>query len=50
VYRTIGMVWRKSSARQEMYAKFAEFFRQATGSELELKPSPCTAVDLQVDG
>lgn len=50
VYRTIGMVWRKSSARQEMYAKFAEFFHQVTGSELELKPGPCSAVAAQVDG
>lgn len=29
VHRTIGMVWRKSSPRQESYASLAEFFRAA---------------------
>ncbi|MEZ5855172.1 MAG: LysR substrate-binding domain-containing protein [Hyphomicrobiaceae bacterium] len=31
IYRTVGMVWRKTSARQDDYAKLAEFFRSAGG-------------------
>ncbi|MDX2157568.1 MAG: LysR substrate-binding domain-containing protein [Hyphomicrobiaceae bacterium] len=29
VYRTVGMAWRKTSARQEVYERLAEFFRAA---------------------
>jgi LysR family transcriptional regulator, hydrogen peroxide-inducible genes activator len=33
IYRTVGMVWRKSSARQETYERLAEFFRAAIARE-----------------
>ncbi len=29
IYRTVGMVWRKTSARQDDYEKLAAFFRTA---------------------
>ena len=30
IYRTVGMVWRKASARQADYQRLADFFRRAT--------------------
>ena len=29
IYRTVGMAWRKSSARRESFEKLAKFFREA---------------------
>jgi LysR family transcriptional regulator, hydrogen peroxide-inducible genes activator len=37
VYRTIGMVWRKSSARHDMFSKLAGFFRSASANMPEVK-------------
>ncbi len=37
VYRTIGMVWRKSSPRQESYASLANFFRTTIENLPEFK-------------
>lgn len=37
IYRTIGMVWRKSSARQASYAKLAGFFRTTIEDTPKLK-------------
>lgn len=37
VYRTIGMVWRKSSSRHGVFSKLAEFFRAANANMTEVK-------------
>lgn len=35
IYRTVGMVWRKSSARQASYQRLATFFQGAIGNEFQ---------------
>lgn len=42
LFRTIGMVWRKASPRQENYSELAEFFRTAVEQMKELKTGTIT--------
>ena len=42
LFRTIGMVWRRTSPRQEAYAELAEFFRAAVEKMTGLKAGKIT--------
>jgi LysR family transcriptional regulator, hydrogen peroxide-inducible genes activator len=35
IYRTVGLVWRKASARQTSYQRLANFFRATVTEEFE---------------